>query len=172
MKEIENIETERTIMRKLTKEDANNFYTLNLDEEVLKFTGDKPFEDLQTAMDFLTNYDQYEKHGVGRLAVIDKATTKFVGWCGLKYNQDKDEYDIGFRFHKGYWNKGYATETSKKCLDFGFNELGIKKIVGRAMKENIGSIKVLEKIGMTFKENFEFEGREGVIYEIKNRPVN
>ena len=40
MKEIENIETERTIMRKLTNEDAKDFYTLNLDEEVLKFTGD------------------------------------------------------------------------------------------------------------------------------------
>ena len=74
MKEIENIETERTIMRKLTKEDAKDFYTLNLDEEVLKFTGDKPFKDLQTAIDFLTNYDQYEKYGVGRLAVIDKST--------------------------------------------------------------------------------------------------
>jgi ribosomal-protein-alanine N-acetyltransferase len=152
-------------MRKLTKEDAKDFYTLNLDEEVLKFTGDKPFENIQASIDFLTNYDQYEKYGVGRLAVIDKATTKFMGWCGLKFNQDKNEFDIGFRFYRSYWNKGYATETAKKCLDFGFNELGIEKIIGRAMKENIGSIKVLEKIGMTFKENFDFEGREGVIYE-------
>ena len=168
MKEIENIETERTIMRKLTKEDAKDFYTLNLDEEVLKFTGDKPFKDLQTAIDFLTNYDQYEKYGVGRLAVIDKETSKFIGWCGLKYSQDKNEYDIGFRFYRNYWNKGYATETSKKCLDVGFTELGIEKIVGRAMKENIGSAKVLEKIGMRFKENFDFEGQEGVIYELTN----
>jgi ribosomal-protein-alanine N-acetyltransferase len=158
-KEIENIETERTIMRKLTKEDAENFYNLNLDEEVLKFTGDKPFENLQTAIDFLTNYDQYEKYGVGRLAVIDKETLKFIGWCGLKYNQDKNEYDIGFRFYKNYWNKGYATETAKKCLDFGFGKLKIEKIVGRA-------IKVLEKIGMIFKENFDFEGSEGLIYEL------
>jgi len=166
MKEVGNIETERTIMRKLTKEDAKDFYTLNLDKDVLKYTGDKPFETIQASIDFLTNYDQYDKYGVGRLAVIDKATSKFIGWCGLKYSQDKNEYDIGFRFYKGYWNKGYATETSKKWLDFGFNELGIEKIVGRAMKENIGSIKVLKKIGMTFKDNFDFEGREGVIYEL------
>jgi len=169
MKEIENLETERTIMRKLTKEDAENFYNLNLDEEVLKFTGDKPFKNLQTAIYFLTKYDQYKKYGVGRLAVIDKETLKFIGWCGLKYNQEKNEYDIGFRFYRSYWNKGYATETAKKCLGFGFGKLKIEKIVGRAMKENIGSIKVLEKIGMTFKGNFDFEGREGLIYElIKN----
>ena len=169
MKAVEYIETERTIMRKLTKEDAIDFYTLNLDVEVLKFTGDKPFKNIQTAVDFLTNYDQYEKYGVGRLAVIDKTTLKFIGWCGLKYSQDKNQYDIGFRFYRNYWNKGYATETAKKCLDFGFSKLKIEKIVGRVMKENIGSIKVLEKIGMTFKENFDFDGQQGVIYEIIRR---
>jgi len=156
-------------MRKLAKKDAKDLYTLNLDKEVLKFTGDRPFENLQTAMDFLINYDQYEKYGVGRLAVIDKKTSKFLGWCGLKYSEDKNEYDIGFRFYKKYWNKGLATETAKKCLDFGFDECKIEKIVGRAMKENIASIKVLEKIGMTFKENFDFEGHEGVIYEIMKK---
>lgn len=155
-------------MRKLTTEDAKDFYTLNLDQEVLKYTGDKPFENIQASIDFLTNYDQYEKYGVGRLAVIDKTSLKFLDWCGLKYSQDKNEYDIGFRFHRNYWNKGYATETSKKCIDFGFNELRIEKVFGRAMKDNIGSIKVLEKIGMTFKENFNFEGSEGVIYELTN----
>lgn len=157
-------------MRKLTTDDAFDFYNLNLDKEVLKFTGDKPFENLHASVEFLSNYDQYERYGVGRLAVIDKATTKFIGWCGLKYSQDKNEYDIGFRFQRNYWNKGFATETAKKCLDFGFSQLGIDKIVGRAMKENIGSIKVLEKIGMKFKENFDFEGQVGVIYELsKNK---
>lgn len=160
------LETERTILRRLTKEDANNFYALNLDEEVLKYTGDKPFENLQASIDFLTGYDQYDKYGVGRLTVIDKETSEFIGWCGLKFSQDKNEYDIGFRFYRNYWNKGFATETAKKCLDIGFTELKIEKIVGRAMKENIRSIKVLEKIGMTYKENFDFGGQEGVIYEV------
>ncbi|MDQ8005306.1 MAG: GNAT family N-acetyltransferase [Pedobacter sp.] len=166
MKKNEYIETERTIMRKLTTEDAGSFYTLNLDKEVLKFTGDKPFENLKSAIDFLAGYDQYEKYGVGRLAVIDKATLKFIGWCGLKYDKEKNVYDIGFRFYRSYWNKGFATETAKACLDFGFGKLKIETIVGRAMKQNIGSIKVLEKIGMTFKNSFDFEGQEGVIYEI------
>lgn len=168
MKRQDYIETERTILRRLTINDAEDFYALNLDKEVLKYTGDQPFENIQASKDFLTNYDQYEKYGVGRLAVIEKATSKFIGWCGLKYNPDNDEYDIGFRFLRDYWNKGFATETAKRCLDFGFNGLGIARIVGRAMKENNASIKVLEKIEMTFKETFDFEGHEGVIYERRN----
>src|SRR5690606_23387280 len=95
-----------------------------------------------------------------------KISLKFIGWCGLKYSPNINEYDIGFRFDRSYWNMGYATETSKMCINFGLSELRIEKVVGRAMKENVGSIKVLEKIGMTFKENFDFLGREGVIYEL------
>ncbi len=159
------IETERTILRRLTVDDAEEIYALNLDHDVLKYTGDQPFCNIPASKDFLTKYDQYEKYGVGRLAVIEKATSKFIGWCGLKYNPDKDEYDIGFRFFRDYWDKGFATETAKRCLDFGFNELGIARIVGRAMKENNASIKVLEKIEMTFKETFDFDGHDGMIYE-------
>ncbi|WP_329804827.1 GNAT family N-acetyltransferase [Flavobacterium facile] len=162
------IETERTILRNLTSTDAEDFYLLNLDPDVLKYTGDQPFKNIESAKKFLDEYDQFEKYGVGRLAVIDKKSLKFIGWCGLKYDQDKDEFDIGFRFYKKYWNIGFATETARKCIDFGFNKLGIQRIVGRAMKENIGSIKVLEKIGMIFKEDFNFENQEGVIFEIKN----
>jgi len=168
MKGQDSIETERTILRNFIIDDAEEFYALNLDKEVLKYTGDQPFENVQASKDFLTNYDQYEKYGVGRFAVIEKATSKLIGWCGLKYNPDKDEYDIGFRFFRDYWNRGFATETAERCLGFGLNELGIARIVGRAMKENKASIKVLEKIGMTFKETFDFEGHEGVIYELRN----
>jgi RimJ/RimL family protein N-acetyltransferase len=166
MEKQNDLETERTYLRKLTTEDAKNFYALNIDLEVLKYTGDKPFDTLEDAKTFLSNYNQYEKYGVGRLAVIEKKSNTFIGWCGLKYSPDLDEYDIGFRFQRANWNKGFATETAKKCLEFGFDNLNLKEIVGRAMKENKASIKVLEKIGMTFKNDFDFDGQEGVIYRL------
>ena len=168
MKKQDYLETERTILRNLTIEDAEDFFALNLDKEVLKYTGDLPFENQQKAKDFLANYDQYQKYGVGRMAVIEKATSKFLGWCGLKYHPEKDEYDIGFRLFRDYWNRGFATETAKRCLEHGFEELGIPRIVGRAMKDNHASIKVLEKLEMTFKETFDFNGHYGVVYEQMN----
>lgn len=160
------METERTILRQLTSDDAEDFYNLNLDFEVLKYTGDKPFASIEKAREFLNQYDQYEKYGVGRLAVIEKQTLKFIGWCGLRYNPVNDEYDLGFRFFRKFWNCGYATETAKKCIEYGFTELKIWEIIGRASNENIASIRVLEKAGMTFKETFNFDGQAGVIYKL------
>ena len=78
-----------------------------------------------------------------------------------------NEYDIGFRFFKKYWNKGYATESSKACLSYGINELKMTEILGRAMKENKASIRVLEKIGLEFEKEFDFDGNIGVIYKTK-----
>jgi len=57
-----------------------------------------------------------------------------------------------------HWNKGYATEVARACLAYGFEHLHLKKIVGRAMGNNHASIRVMEKIGMTFDHYFEENG--------------
>lgn len=162
------IETERLYLRELTIEDGENLYHLNSDIEVLKFTGDVSFKSAESAKIFLKNYDHYKKYGFGRWAVIDKTNDDFLGWCGLKYTLDRNEYDIGFRFFKIHWNKGFATESAAACLTLGFQKFQMKVIVGRAMKENKGSIRVLEKIGLTYLRSFDFEGKEGVMYQISS----
>ncbi len=161
------LETDRLYLRELTLDDATNMFHLNSDVEVLKFTGDVPFPSVKSAKIFLKNYNHYKKYGFGRWAVVQKSDHKFIGWCGLKYSPNLDEYDIGFRFFKKYWNKGFATESAKACIDFGFQNLNLKIILGRAKKENRSSIRVLEKIGLTYLKPFDFEGEEGVIYAIK-----
>lgn len=162
-------ETERCYLREFSVDDAQSFYDLNSDPEVVKYTGDGAFNSLCEAKSFLQNYDQYELHGYGRWAVISKETNEFLGWCGLKYMPKDDAADLGYRFFRKYWNQGYATETAKASLTYGFNNLKLHKIVGRAMKSNIASIKVLENVGMHYVGKFDFEDHEGVLYEIENK---
>ena len=161
------LETSRTYLRELSTDDAENFFLLNSDKDVLKYTGDKPFESILKTKEFLKNYNPYQEFGYGRWAVINKENNDFLGWCGLKFSADLKETDIGFRFFRKHWNKGYATETAKACLEYGFNTLKLEKIVGRAMEENIGSIKVLEKIGMQFVDIINFEEHKGVLFKIE-----
>lgn len=161
------LETERLILRELTPSDAENLYELNLNLNVIKYTGDNAFRDIKEARAFLKKYNDYKLNGYGRWAVINKSTKQFIGWCGLKLGEIDNETDIGFRFFEKDWNKGYATESAKACLKYGFQTLKLKRIIGRAMTKNKGSIKVLEKIGLEYEKNVDFDGQKAVIYHIK-----
>jgi len=161
------LETDRTLLRPFKIEDGPSLFELNLDPEVLKYTGDIPFNTLDDANRFVKKYIQTQLQGLGRWAVIHKDNSNFLGWCGLKYTLELDEYDIGFRFFKTYWNKGFATEVSKACLDYGFRTLKLDAIVGRAMKQNGSSIRVLEKIGMRYAKTIKLNGDDWQVYKIE-----
>ncbi len=161
------LETERLKLRHFAPDDATHFYMLNQDPEVLRYTGDKPFETVESARDFLVNYDQYKKYGIGRWAVIARSDAQFLGWCGLKYQTATDEYDLGFRFFRSHWNKGYATEAAAASIDAGFERFGLQVIIGRAMIQNTASIKVLQKVGMQYHKTDLCHGAEAVIYRIE-----
>ncbi len=81
------LESKRLELREFDISDAVNLYQLNLDSEVIKYTGDPPFNNIEEAERFLDNYNEYKKNGFGRWAVITKESNKFIGWCGLKLNE-------------------------------------------------------------------------------------
>ncbi len=157
------IETPRLLLREFVLNDAENIWELNSDPEVIKYTGDPPFETIEKAREFLLNYKDYEKNSFGRWAVITKASNSFIGWCGLKFNE-QNLVDIGFRFFRREWNKGYATEAAHACLVYGFKELNLNEIIGRVARQNKASIKVLEKLSMDYWKNDNCKGIEDSLY--------
>ncbi|MBN9313682.1 MAG: GNAT family N-acetyltransferase [Chryseobacterium sp. 39-10] len=161
------LETNRLLLRELTSDDAEDFYKLNLNPNVIRYTGNLSFKSIEEAREFLENYKDYQVNGYGRWAVILKDSNQFVGWCGLKLGEMENETDIGFRFFEEEWNKGYATESANACLHYGFEKLNLKRIIGRAMKENKASIKVLQKIGLEYEKEAELDGKPAVIYTIE-----
>ena len=157
-------ESERLLLRELNPSDAEEFYALNANPKVLQYVIDEPFESVDAARERLENYDEYEKHGYGRWAVIRKSDEKFLGWCGLKFH---DEYiDLGYRFFEEEWGKGYATESAKACIEYAFNELGVKQLVARAAKGNDASVRVMEKLGMEFWKRDICDGMEDAKYYV------
>jgi RimJ/RimL family protein N-acetyltransferase len=163
MKEL--FSSERLYFREFAIEDAEKLFLLNSDPEVIRYTGDAAFEDIKAAEVFIQAYDHYRLHGFGRWAVIRRSDDRFIGWCGLKFNED-DEIDIGFRFFREEWGKGYAGEAAQATLHYADQGLKIARIVGRAMPENIASVKVLEKLGFVFQEKRACHGMAGAHYFI------
>ena len=161
------IKTFRLQLREFNSSDAKDLYELNADPEVLKYTGDAPFPDIASAVHFIESYDQYARYGYGRWGMIEQESGDFIGWCGLKYHEELGYTDLGYRIKRPYWGKGYATEAAQACMKMAFEEYGLEMIVGRTAKENEGSVRVLEKLGMKFWKLEECHGiPDALIYRI------
>lgn len=160
------LETPRLLLREIVISDAEAMFELNSDPEVMKYTGDVSFKSLKQTKSFIANYPDYKKNGFGRNAVILKETGEFLGWCGLKKLPD-GTVDIGYRFLKRHWNKGYATESAKAMIDLGFKHYGLTEIIGNAAIENPASIRVFEKLDMSYITTRDYDGLgEAVLYRI------
>ncbi len=82
-------------------------------------------------------------------AIDNKSNGKFIGLFGLKLGSKKyKKAEVWYKIHSDYWKKGYATESLKAVISFGFETLELHRIEAGCAVENIGSIKVLEKVGM------------------------
>lgn len=154
-------------MRHILPKDAANMYALNSDPEVLRHTGDSNFVSLAASEQFIRDYPDYRVNGFGRWAVLRIEDQALLGWCGLKRHPG-GMVDLGYRFFQRYWGRGYATEASLACLQWGFEVAGLEEVVGRVAKANTASIRVLEKVGMTFWREEPCEGiQESLIYRIR-----
>lgn len=167
------IETERLILRKFVEEDYERLFLLDSDPEVMKYIGIAPLTKAEESKEVVKMImQQYEDNGFGRLAAIEKESGLLVGWSGLKLhiaeiNGYKNFYDLGYRFLPETWGKGYAFESGKASLEFGFNDLNADAIYANAHSENIASNKTLTKLG--FENKGEFTEPDGICfwYELK-----
>ena len=153
------LETNRLLLREFVIEDVDDFFRMISDPDVTRFTGDggKTLEEARAGMQERLFRD-YEVHGYGRWAVVEKLTGKVIGFAGLKYLDDVNEVDLGYRFFKEHWGRGLATEASQAVLAYGVETLQLQRIIGIADVENKASIRVLEKIGFQFERFTTYQG--------------
>ena len=155
-------ETPRLILRELLPTDAEGMFAMDSDPEVHRFLGQKPvssIDEIRPVIEFVRQ--QYVDHGIGRWAVVERATGDFVGWAGLKVltdtvNGHQHFHDLGYRLRRRAWGKGYATEASVAARDYGFRELGLEHLYAMADVENRASRAVLEKIGFRYDGDFDY----------------
>ncbi len=168
-------ETPKFILREIVEGDLMDMYELDSDPEVHKYLGNKPVQNVAQSKEIIKSIrQQYDTFGIGRWAIVDKATNDFVGWSGLKYetmslNKQNGYYDLGYRIKRKYWGKGIATETAVEALKYGFTVLNLEEICAAAHIDNAASNKILQKVGLKFIETFEYDGISCNWYKIENR---
>lgn len=151
-------ETDRLGFRLWKSSDKAIFAQMNKDQEVMKF-----FPKTMTEAESDDFADRIMEgliaNGYGLWAVEEKCSGDFIGFIGLFEAGFEASFtpciEIGWRLHKNYWNKGYATEGAMKCLEVAFQDYGIEEVYSFTAAINRPSINVMEKIGLHRMSLFE-----------------
>ena len=144
----------RLSFRNWTEGDLHEFTKMNADPAVMEHFP-KQLTEHETS-EFIHRLQQhYDKHNYTYFATEVLHTREFIGFIGLAYQEYETDFtpatDIGWRLKKSAWDKGYATEGAKRCLEFAFDELGMDRIISVCTIGNRRSEPVMRKIGMQKK---------------------
>lgn len=110
--------------------------------------------------------EHWQLHGFGWWAIEDKETSRFIGWSGLQFLPETDEVEIAYLLDRDSWGRGLATEAARSGLMFGFDQTGQDEIVGIVHPDNIGSKRVLEKLGLQFTDRKIYFGMDCMRYSL------
>ena len=138
--------------------DIDKMHEINSDEKVMEFFPSIPTKE-QTAEFVERMKKQYEEKGFCYFAVDKLYDNEFIGFIGLSEQTYEADFtpcvDIGWRIKSSEWNKGFASEGAKKCLDYALNDLKLEDVYSIAPKINTKSEHIMTKIGL--KKQYEFE---------------
>jgi ribosomal-protein-alanine N-acetyltransferase len=167
------LETERLIIRKLTHDDLPWMIEMRTRPEVYKYLGGIKMQNPEAIAKRLEFYlECYERFGFGQCAMIWKETGELIGCSGLQPLEDTGEIEVGYSLQPEFWRRGIGRECAYAWLDYGFNTLGLERIVAIAIKENEGSWRIMEKCGMQYEGIEEHYGLPVVCYAISKQDFN
>lgn len=151
---MQSLETDRLVLRPMNEEDAEFILELLNDPSFIQNIGDRKIRTLDGAKAYIANGPaaSYTKHGFGLCIVELKESGEPMGMCGLIKRAALGDVDIGYAFLPKYWSKGYAAEAALAVKHFARDVIGLKRLVAIVDPDNPASIRVLERLGMTFEK--------------------
>lgn len=147
------IQTERLIIKEISWEDADKVHTIHSIPEVDEFNTLGLPKDIEETKELIRPTIEEQSSKIRKQfawIVSKKESGKLIGLCGMFLTADKFKMaEIYYKLIPQHWGNGYATEIARALVSFGFDDLKLHRIEAGAAVENIQSLKVLEKIGMT-----------------------
>lgn len=142
-------ETERLIIRKLTRDDLVALYTIMSKPEVM-YAWEHGFTKTEVRQWINRQLTRYKKDGLGYFAVISKKSGQLIGQAGLMRSEfnGTQVVELGYILDNLYWHQGYATEASEALMDYGFHQKHLDSIYCSIRPMNESSIRVAERLGM------------------------
>jgi ribosomal-protein-alanine N-acetyltransferase len=157
------VETARLLLRHWQDDDLEQLVALYGDPRVARFLsvdgGPWPRERSVGAFEHFRR--QWQERGFGPWAAIDKHTGRWRGQIGLNELPrwpGQDKVEVGWDLDPSVWGQGLATEGARAALRYGFEVVGLERIISTARADNAASRRVMEKCGLVFQVEFTHKG--------------
>lgn len=162
------LQSDRLIFKEFIPSDLNLIFELDSDARVMEFIRPPITQPLQAqgGYDRIMNTRLIDSR-FGNWVAVTKNTNEKIGWFCLKYIDNTDLVEVGYRLLYKYWGNGYATEGAKALIDYGFNNCNLNEIVGITHPNNKRSQHVLEKCGLRFIKEWYVYETDVFYYSIK-----
>lgn len=158
------LETERLLLRPFEEGDLDAYAAIVADPEVVRYLGHEPM----TREDAWRSVALFLGHGVLRgwtnNAVVDKATGRLLGRCGLWQPEGWPGLEVGWTLARAAWGYGYATEAALAWRDWAFGTLRVEELVSVVHRDNARSTRVAQRIGHRRLREIEVRGHPCVLF--------
>ncbi len=159
---METVETDRLILRRLVPEDYLAMAAWDMDERVYKYLLGTACKSPEEPLSWLPKKDPNSKTNILML-VKDKSDGHAVGIYALNHDVSRDVWTLSYVNRYDDWGKGYTVEGMKAQMDHAVKEYGARKFEGECAKENVGSSKVMEKLGMVYDHDSSYTKVDGSV---------
>jgi len=147
------LQTERLRLRKLSMHDVEDVFAYASSPEVARYVVWTAHETIEDSRTFVASVlEQYDNGVISPWGIENRDNGRLIGTCGFaSWNISHARAEIGYALGREYWGRGYMTEAARHALAFGFEHMGLNRIQARCEVDNVGSARVMEKIGMSYE---------------------
>lgn len=143
------IQTKRLLLRPFRYSDLDSIHQYASNPEITKYMlfGPNIYEETSDFVHLIID-TWYKEVPMRHYEMVVEKDGEILGAVSIHLSEDLKEGEMGWISHKEYWGCGYITEAAKALMEFAIIELKVKKIIAHCDSRNIGSIRVMEKIGL------------------------
>lgn len=146
------LETERLILRRTSNEDIDEFFFIELNPKLREYLGPTKLGNNLIKNREYFDESKYENKDFYRWTIVKKEDNKVLGTIYLNIHDEKAKTaGIDYWIREDEWGHGYITEASKRILEFAFDTLDLNRIESCGAKDNPGTWKVMEKLGLKYE---------------------
>jgi [ribosomal protein S5]-alanine N-acetyltransferase len=160
-------ETSRLLLRHFTMDDLDSLDAMHSDPEVARFIGGVKTRE-ETRQRLKVWLEEYERYGFSKWAVVLRSSGELIGRCGLSLEQidGQSKWELGWTFARAHWGHGYATEAAAGAMEHCFRNRGLQHLISLIRPGNVASMRVAERIGMTYDRIVQWNGAPAKMYVV------